>query len=63
MKVRWAPPTQTDSRLIGRVGIQVRFVVVTEQDGSFNFIAPWGERMVARPGDLVVQDIKNSKDT
>jgi hypothetical protein len=44
-------------------GIQVRFVVVTEQDGSLNFIAPWGERMVARPGDLIVQDVKNSKDT
>jgi hypothetical protein len=44
-------------------GVQMRFVVVTEQDGSFNFIAPWGERMVARPGDLIVQDVKNSKDT
>jgi hypothetical protein len=44
-------------------GIQMRFVVVTEQDGSFNFIAPWGERMVARPGDAIVQDPNNAKDT
>jgi hypothetical protein len=44
-------------------GIQMRFVVVTERDGSFNFIAPWGERMGARPGDLIVQDVNNSKDT
>jgi hypothetical protein len=41
-------------------GVQMRFVVVTEQDGSFNFIA---ERMVARPGDFIVQDAGNSKDT
>src|SRR5262245_27226042 len=44
-------------------GVQMRFVVVTEQDGSFNFVAPWGERMVARPGDLIVQDPNNPKDT
>ena len=31
-------------------GVEIRFVVVTEQDRSFNFIAPWGEKMVARPG-------------
>jgi hypothetical protein len=44
-------------------GIEMRFVVVTEKDGSFNFDAPWGERMVARPGDSIVQDINNPKDT
>jgi hypothetical protein len=44
-------------------GVQMRYVAVTEQDGSFNFIAPWGERMVARPWDLIVQDVKNSQDT
>jgi hypothetical protein len=45
------------------LGVQMRFVVVTERDGSFNFIAPWGERMVARPGDSIVQDVNNSKNT
>jgi hypothetical protein len=44
-------------------GAEMRFVVVTEHDGSFNFIAPWGERMVARPGDSIVQDVNNTKDT
>ena len=44
-------------------GVQIRFVMVTEQDGSFNFIAPWGERMIARPGDAIVQDLNNPKDT
>jgi hypothetical protein len=44
-------------------GVQMRFVVVTEHDGSFNFIASWGERMVARPGDSIVQDLNNPKDT
>jgi hypothetical protein len=44
-------------------GVQMRFVVVTKHDGSFNFIAPWGERMIARPGDAIVQDLNNPKDT
>ena len=44
-------------------GIEMRFVLVAEQDGEFSFIAPWGERMVARPGDSIVQDPNNTKDT
>ena len=44
-------------------GAEMRFVVVTEHDGSFNFIAPWGERMVARPGDSIVQHVNNPRDT
>ena len=44
-------------------GIQMRFVRVVDQDGSFTFTAPWGERMVARPGDSIVQDPDNAKDT
>jgi hypothetical protein len=44
-------------------GTQMRFVVVAEQDGQFSFIAPWGERMVARPGDAILQDPHNPKDT
>jgi hypothetical protein len=45
------------------VGIEMRYVVVTEQDGEFAFTAPWGERMVSRPGDAIVQDPNNTKDT
>jgi len=44
-------------------GVEMRFVVVPEQDGEFSFTAPWGERMVARPGDAIVQDPSNPKDT
>lgn len=45
------------------VGIEMRFVVVAEQDGEFAFVAPWGEKMVTRPGDSIVQDPNNPKDT
>jgi hypothetical protein len=41
----------------------MRFVLVAEPDGELSFIAPWGERMVARPGDSIVQDPDNTKDT
>jgi hypothetical protein len=44
-------------------GADMRFVVVTEQDGEFTFTAPWGEMMVARPGDAIVQDAQDPKDT
>ena len=44
-------------------GAEMRFVVVTEQDGGFTFTAPWGEEMIARPGDAIVQDIQDPKDT
>lgn len=44
-------------------GIPMRFVVVAERDGEFSFVAPWGEKMVARPGDVIVQDPSNPTDT
>jgi hypothetical protein len=44
-------------------GADMRFVVVTEQDGELTFTAPWGETMVARPGDAIVQDAQDPKDT
>ena len=44
-------------------GVEMRFVVVAENDGTFSFVAPWGETMVARPGDTIVQDLKNPSDT
>ena len=44
-------------------GVQMRFVEVGNSDGTFTFLAPWGERMMARPGDVIVQDPKNVKDT
>jgi hypothetical protein len=44
-------------------GANMRFVVVTEEDGEFTFMAPWGEAMIARPGDAIVQDAQDPKDT
>ena len=44
-------------------GIQMEFVVVAEEDREFAFIAPWGEEMIARPGDSIVQDPNNTRDT
>jgi hypothetical protein len=34
----------------------VRFFVLGPEDGSFTFVAPWGESMVARPGDSILED-------
>jgi hypothetical protein len=44
-------------------GTQLEFVVVAERDGEFAFVAPWGEKMIARPGDSIVQDPDNTRDT
>lgn len=38
------------------VGEDVRFFVLETKDGSFTFVAPWGESMVARPGDAILVD-------
>jgi hypothetical protein len=44
-------------------GVPMRFVVVHELDGEFTFVAPWGEKMIARPSDMIVQDVRNERDT
>lgn len=44
-------------------GVEMRFVLVAAEDGAFSFTAPWGEKMIARPGDVIVQDPSNPKDT
>jgi len=38
------------------LGRSLRYVILRESDGEFTFDAPWGESMVARPGDAIVQD-------
>jgi hypothetical protein len=42
-----------EARPVGKV---MRFFRVTDEQGRFDFIAPWGEKMVAAPGDAIVQD-------
>ena len=44
-------------------GPELRFFTVGPDEGAFTFTAPWGEAMVARPGDAIVQDPKRTTDT
>ena len=44
-------------------GNEMRYLVVREADGAFSFTAPWGEPMVARPGDAIVRDPQDPADT
>jgi hypothetical protein len=44
-------------------GKVMRFFVLKPEQGEFVFTAPWGERMIAKPGDAIVQDPKDPKDT
>jgi hypothetical protein len=44
-------------------GTLMRYLVVREADGAFTFTAPWGEPMVARPGDAIVRDPQDPADT
>jgi hypothetical protein len=44
-------------------GIEMRYFVVRDADGTFTFTAPWGEPMVAHPGDAIVRDPQNPADT
>lgn len=48
-----------DARPLGK---EVRFAILDSRDGILSFIAPWGEPMVARPGDALVQDPADEKD-
>jgi hypothetical protein len=43
-------------------GIDMLYFIVRPQDGTFTFQAPWGEPMIARPGDAIVRDPGNPKD-
>ena len=51
----WAPYRPT--------GVTMRYLTLGPEEGPFGFMAPWGEPMVARPGDAIVQDPENAKDT
>jgi hypothetical protein len=45
------------------LGTPMRFVILSTSEGPFSFKAPWGEAMVAKPGDAIVQDPSNPADT
>lgn len=44
-------------------GSEMNYFIVPEELGPFNFKAPWGETMVALPGDAIVQVASDSSDT
>src|SRR5262245_23487406 len=44
-------------------GIEMDYFAVRAADGTFTFAAPWGEPMVARPGDAIVRDPHDPADT
>lgn len=44
-------------------GIEMGYFVVEEAAGEFLLKAPWGEVMIARPGDAIVRDPNNHADT
>ena len=61
-----APQTEEDAegwRTYRPSGIPMRFVILAASEGPFSFTAPWGEKMVAKPGDAIVQDPGNPADT
>lgn len=44
-------------------GIEMRYFILSEEAGTITFIAPWGEPMVARPGDAIVRNPTDPADT
>lgn len=44
-------------------GLEMLYVIIREEDGSFSFTAPWGEEMVVRPGDAIVCNPSDHEDT
>jgi len=44
------------------IGKDVRYYILPNETEPFRFVAPWGEPMVARPGDAIVQDPRDEKD-
>jgi hypothetical protein len=44
------------------VGKMLRFLVLAPTEAPFEFVAPWGEKMVARLGDAMVQDPGDERD-
>ena len=44
-------------------GVEMRYLTLGTTEGPFSFVAPWGEPMIAKPGDAIVQDPNNVSDT
>ncbi len=44
-------------------GSDMGYFIVSQETGDFKFTAPWGETMVAKPGDAIVQVPDDPSDT
>lgn len=44
-------------------GNDMRAFELSASEGPITFMAPWGEEMVAKPGDVIVRDPNNPKDS
>jgi hypothetical protein len=56
------PPGADGWRKALPLGQPVRYWVISPEQGEFTFEAPWGETMVARSGDALVQDLDSPRD-
>lgn len=56
-----SPATSDGWQEFRPLGKEVRVVILGPEAGAFRFKAPWGEWMVARPGDALVQDPEDEK--
>ncbi|MCP5365352.1 MAG: hypothetical protein H6905_09020 [Hyphomicrobiales bacterium] len=45
------------------LGVEMAYFIIPPSLGSFTFLAPWGEQMIAHPGDAIVQDPRDTIDT
>jgi hypothetical protein len=45
------------------LGPELLYFILRPEDGTFFFWAPWSEEMVARPGDAIVRNPADPKDT
>ena len=50
-------------RMFKPSGAEMGYFIVTPEIGSISFKAPWGEDMVAKPGDAIVQMPTDASDT
>lgn len=56
-------PDEKGYRTFRPLGGDMTYFIVSDKIGAFNFTAPWGETMVAKPGDAIVQVPSDEKDT
>jgi hypothetical protein len=58
-----SPPDAAGYRSFKPLGSPMSYFIVSKELGAFNFTAPWGEKMIASPGDAIVQVPSDGKDT